>query len=125
MLVENKLGFTILGPIGAPDPTDFINLETRRLPFKSFLSEHDWSQVFRTWPTLTHDWKTWYKRISDSKRADLDHYEIGQCITLSLADIARNEPMLVAASYFLSDALNAFPWTDDPNSSQCNDDYRP
>ena len=43
-----------------------------------------------------------------SKRADWDQYEIGQCINLSLADMNRNEPLLVAASYFWANALNAF-----------------
>ena len=41
-------------------------------------------------------------------RIDWDTYDIGQCITLSLSEMARNEPMLVSASYFWSDALNTF-----------------
>jgi hypothetical protein len=31
-----------------------------------------------------------------------------QCITLSLSDMSRNESLLISASYFWSDALNAF-----------------
>lgn len=46
--------------------------------------------------------------IARSKRADWEQYNISQCITLSLANIDRNESMLVAASYLWSDALNAF-----------------
>ena len=37
-----------------------------------------------------------------------DAYDIGNCITLSLSEMIRNELMLVSASYFWSDALNAF-----------------
>jgi hypothetical protein len=46
--------------------------------------------------------------MAASKRADWDQYDIGQCITLSLSNMDRNEPMLIAASYFWSDVLNAF-----------------
>ena len=41
-------------------------------------------------------------------RVNWDTYDIRQCITLTLSEMIRNEPMLVLASYFLSDALNAF-----------------
>jgi hypothetical protein len=43
-----------------------------------------------------------------SKRTIWDEYDIGQCINLSLSNMARNESMLIAASYFWSDTLNAF-----------------
>jgi hypothetical protein len=46
--------------------------------------------------------------MAASKRADWGQYDMGQCITLSLSNIDTNEPMLIAASYFWSDVLNAF-----------------
>lgn len=46
--------------------------------------------------------------MAASKRPLWEQYNISQCITLSLLDMARNEFMLIAASYFWLDALNAF-----------------
>jgi hypothetical protein len=57
---------------------------------------------------MTITWKNWYHRMAASKRANWDQYDIGQCITLSLSNMDRNELMLIAASYFCSDVLNAF-----------------
>lgn len=42
------------------------------------------------------------------KRDEWETYNIRQGIALSLAEIDRNEPLLAAASYFWSEALNAF-----------------
>ena len=39
-----------------------------------------------------------------------------QCIRLSIADMQRNESLLMAASYFLSDTLNAFVFIHGPAS---------
>lgn len=108
ILVADKPSFTILGPFGSSDLLEFINLETQRPPFKSVLEENDWSDAFRSWPTLIPGWETWYKRVAASKRADWETRDINQCITLSLAKMDRNETLLVVASYFWSDALNAF-----------------
>jgi hypothetical protein len=46
--------------------------------------------------------------MAASKRTLWDEDEVGQCINLSLSNMARNEPMLIAASHFWSDTLNAF-----------------
>jgi len=38
----------------------------------------------------------------------LEQYDISQCLNLSLSKMIRNEPMLISASFFWSDAINAF-----------------
>ena len=35
-------------------------------------------------------------------------YDLNQCLTLSLSGKERNDPLLISASYFWSNALNAF-----------------
>jgi hypothetical protein len=95
--------------MGDPDPSYLINSETNRIPSKSSpMNLDDWNQTFRSWPNVTIEWKNWYHRMLASKRADWDQYDIGQCITLSLSNMDRNKPMLIAASYFWSNVLNAF-----------------
>ena len=97
-----------LGPMGNPDPIDFINLETNRIPFKTANMNLDWSQTFRSWPNPTLGWRNWFHRMSALHQTDWDNYDIGQCLTLSLSEMTKNEPMLISASYFWSDTLNAF-----------------
>ena len=46
-----------LGPMGDPDPTEFINLETNRIPFKIANMNLDWLQTFRSWPNPTPGWR--------------------------------------------------------------------
>jgi hypothetical protein len=46
--------------------------------------------------------------MSASKRTIWDEDDIGQCIKLSLSNMTINESMLIAASHFWSDTLNAF-----------------
>jgi hypothetical protein len=41
-------------------------------------------------------------------------YKINQCITLSLSDMSRNESLLIVSSYFWSDALNTFLFSNGP-----------
>ena len=98
-----------LGPMGNPNPIEFINLETQRLPFKnSRMQIADWTNSFRSWPNQVKGWRNWYRRISASKRIFWDERGIDQCITLSIADMERNESLLIATSHFWSVALNAF-----------------
>jgi len=48
MAMEDKPGLYCLGPMGDPDPIDFINMETGRIPFKiSNLKVSDWEHTFR------------------------------------------------------------------------------
>jgi hypothetical protein len=49
-----------------------------------------------------------YLKVSAKNKESWEQYKISQCITLSLSEISRNESLLIAASYFWSDAINAF-----------------
>ena len=91
-----------------PDPTNIINLETSRIPFKSSNMNLDWSQDFRSWPNTTPGWRNWFHRVTHSYRADWEQYNISQCLNLSLSKMVRNELMLISASFFWSDAISAF-----------------
>nr|TKW22670.1 hypothetical protein SEVIR_4G243600v2 [Setaria viridis] len=47
--LSEALGLICLGPMGNPDPTDMINLETHRIPFKqSSMNLDQWSGTFRS-----------------------------------------------------------------------------
>ena len=97
-----------LGPMGNPDPTDIINLETGRIPLKASNMTSNWSLAFRSWPSVTPGWRNWFRRVARVYRADWEQYDISQCLNLSLSEMVKNEPMLASASYFWSDAINAF-----------------
>lgn len=73
----------------------------------------DWTNTFRSWPAYTVGWRDWYRRISAKKQVR-DTIEIGQCLALCLADMKRTEPLLIVASHFWSDALNAFLFRNGP-----------
>ena len=123
--LENQSGMVCLGPMGDPDPTSIINLETCRIPLKSSNMNLDWTPTFRSWPNVTPGWRNWFRRIASSQRTNweqydisqclnLEQYDISQCLNLSLSEMIRNEPMLISASYFWSDALNAFMFNHGP-----------
>ena len=46
--------------------------------------------------------------MSDKKGGDWEVYDLSQCLTLSLSGMERNDSLLIAASYFWSNTLNAF-----------------
>jgi len=51
-----------LGPMGDPDPTDLINAETNRIPFRAKNFSLDlWKDTFQSWPKLTKGWKDWFQ----------------------------------------------------------------
>jgi hypothetical protein len=106
--ISDQPNMICLGPMGDPDPTEFINLETNRIPFKTARMNLDWSLAFRSWPNPTPGWRNWFHRMSHLHQTHWDTYDIGQCITLSLSETIKNELMLISASYFWSDTLNAF-----------------
>ena len=60
-------------------------------------------------------------RVSHSNEVQLGERKLDQCIRLSPADMDRNESLLIAASYFWSDALNAFVFGHDPASPTLTD----
>jgi hypothetical protein len=106
--ISDQPGMILLGPMANPDPIDFINLETNRIPFRTARMDIDWSPAIRSWPNPTPGWREWFRRMSHLHQTHWDAFDIGQCKTLSLSETLRNEPMLISASYFWSDSLNAF-----------------
>ena len=49
-----------LGPMGDPDPSDFINQETNRIPFKqSIIDLSSWNTKtpFRNWLKMPKGWR--------------------------------------------------------------------
>lgn len=104
-----------LGAMGNPDPVEFINAETNRVPFRQtnpYLVK--WKSTFRSWPSSLKGYRTWYKRIAASKQQHWEEMGIAQCLSLSLANMKKNEPMLSAATYFWSDTLNCFLFSQGP-----------
>ena len=53
-------------------------------------------------------WRNWFRRVSEKKGGDWELYNLNQCLTLSLSGMEKNDSLLIAASYFWSNALNAF-----------------
>ena len=106
--LENQPSMICLGLMGSLDPTSIINLETSRIPIKSSDMNLDWSQAFKSWPSVTPGWRNWFRRKANVQRTIWEQYDISQCLNLSLSEMIRNEPMLIAAYYFCSDAINAF-----------------
>ena len=106
-----------LGLLGDPDPTNLINAETNRIPFRAENFSLDlWKDTFRSWPSPTVGWTDWFLRVSNSNEVQWGERKLDQCIRLSIADMHRNESLLIAASYFWSDTLNAFVFGHGPAS---------
>lgn len=105
----------LLGPMGDPDPTNFINAETNRIPFKnsSFDFSH-WNHTFRSWPSPVLGWRNWFNRMAAHKRVFWEENDIAQCLTVSLAEMERNNSLLIAATHFWLDAINAFIFKQGP-----------
>ena len=61
-------------------------------------------------------WKDWFLIVSHSNEVQWGERKLDQCIRLSIADMHRNESLLIAASYFWSDTLNAFMFGHGPTS---------
>jgi hypothetical protein len=61
-----------LGPMGYPDPSDFIIQETNQIPFKqSIVDVSSWnSKSFRNWPKMPKGWRNWFHRMSERKAED-------------------------------------------------------
>nr|BBF89284.1 aminotransferase-like [Oryza barthii] len=49
-----------------------------------------------------------YKRVSASKQVHWDELGIGQALALTIANSAKDEPLMASAAYFWSNTLNAF-----------------
>jgi len=72
------------------------------------MSPSVWDQTFRAWPLPLDGWRDWYLRVAKTHQTGCVTYDLDQCIALSLSNIKKNEPMLRSASYFWSNAFNAF-----------------
>nr|AAX95582.1 hypothetical protein [Oryza sativa Japonica Group] len=109
-----------LGPIGNLDPTEFIIGETNRIPFRlANPNLGHWKNTFKSWPSLEKtspekSWVTWYKRVSASKQTHWDEIGIGQALALTIANSAKDEPLIAAATYFWSNTINAFLFNKGP-----------
>ena len=68
-------------------------------------------------------WRNWFHRMSEKKGGDWELYDLNQCLTLSLSGMERNDSLLIAASYFLSNALNAFIFGHGPMTITLADVY--
>ena len=75
-----------------------------------------WKDTFRSWPSPTVGWTDWFLRVSNPNEVLWGERNLAQCISLSIADMHRNESLLIAASYFWSDTLNAFIFGHGPAS---------
>jgi hypothetical protein len=107
-----------LGPMGDPNPSNFIIQETNQIPFKqSVVDVSSWnSKSFRNWPKMPKGWRNWFRRVLERKAKDWELSDPDQCLTLSLSRIKRNEPLLISASYFLvqcSECFYLWSWSND------------
>ena len=92
-----------LGPMGDPDPSNFIRQETNGIPFKqSIVNLSSWNTKtpFRNWLKMPKGWRDWFHRVSEKKARDWEMYDLNQCLTLSLSGMERNDSLLISASYF-------------------------
>nr|AAM00944.1 Hypothetical protein [Oryza sativa Japonica Group]AAN04940.1 Unknown protein [Oryza sativa Japonica Group]AAP52918.1 hypothetical protein LOC_Os10g17300 [Oryza sativa Japonica Group] len=109
-----------LGSIGNLDPTEFIIAETNRIPFRlANPNLGHWKNTFKSWPSLDKtspekSWAMWYKRVSASKQVHWDELGIGQALALTLANSAKDEPLMASAAYFWSNTLKAFLFNQGP-----------
>ena len=62
-------------------------------------------------------------RVSEKKAEDWEVYDLNQCLTLSLSGMERNDSLLISASYFWSNALNAFVFSHGPMTITLADVY--
>ncbi len=56
----------------------------------------------------------WYKHVSASKQVHWNELGISQALALSLANSAKDEPLMASATYFWSNTLNAFLFNQGP-----------
>ena len=91
------------GPMGDPDPSDFIRQETNQIPFKQSmvdLSTWNTKTSFRNWPKMPRGWRDWFRRVLRKKARDWEIHDLNQCLTLLLSIMERNDSLLISASYF-------------------------
>ena len=96
--------------MGNPDPFEIIEKETQRIPFKSGITlPNRWPNTFKNWPfPPIAGWRNWYRRMLEKSSSHWESQDISHCLELSLAETPRNDSLLIAASHFWSDTINAF-----------------
>jgi hypothetical protein len=114
--------------VGISDPREFIEAESRRIPFKAALSGPQlWQDAFKNWPLPPiAGWRNWYKRIlvdNSAKTNNWDTLRITQCLELSLAETPKNESLLIGVCHFWSNGVNAFLFGHGPMSPTLADVY--
>ena len=57
---------------------------------------------------MPRGWRDRFRMVSEKKGGDWELYDLNQYLTLLLSEMERNDSLLIAASYFWSNALNAF-----------------
>ena len=68
-------------------------------------------------------WRDWFRRVLEKKARDWEIYDLNQCLTLSLSGMERNDSLLISASYFWSNSLNAFVFGHGPMTITLVDNY--
>jgi len=68
-------------------------------------------------------WRDWFCRVSEKKARDWKIYYLNQWLTLSLSRMERNDSLLISASYFWSNSLNAFVFGHGPMTITLVDNY--
>ena len=68
-------------------------------------------------------WRDWFRRVLEEKAEDWEIYNLNQCLTLSLSGMERNDSLLISASYFWSNTLNAFVFGHGPMTITLADVY--
>ena len=61
--------------------------------------------------------------MSEKKGGDWELYDLNQCLTLSLSGMEMNDSLLISASFFWSNALNAFVFGHGPMTITLADVY--
>ena len=112
--------------MGDPNPSDFINQEINRIPFKQSiidLSFQNTKTSFRNWTKIPKGQRDWFCRVSEKKVGDWKFSDLNQYLTLSLSGIERNDSLLISAFYFWSNTLNAFVFCHGPITITLTDIY--
>jgi hypothetical protein len=105
--------------MGNVDLNRAIIAETNRISFKhSSMHPNLWDKKssIRNWPSIILGWRDWLIKVSAKKRIDWVTRNLDQCISLSLSNIKKNEPMLKAACFVWSNTYNAFFFRQGPMS---------
>ena len=72
---------------------------------------------------MPRGWRDWFHRVSEKTGGDWEIYDLNQCLTLLLSKMERNDSLLISASYFWSNTLNAFVFGHGPMTITLADVY--